>query len=91
MRLHLGESQYGVLTFPAMVVGLFTIMTAAWNCTVLGRGVLLEPGRHDAVEFLVLSSVCDDLVRVGTIIVALEAVEVAAALLVRTWNIQPYN
>ena len=69
-----------------MVMGLFTIMTASRYCTVLRGSVLFEPCRHDTVEFLMLSPMCDHLVGVGTVVVALEAVEVTATLLVCTCN-----
>ncbi len=52
-------------------------------CPCLGGGVLLEASGHDAVELLVLAPVCHHLVRVRAVVVALQAVEVARALLVR--------
>ncbi len=52
-------------------------------CPCLGGGVLLEAGGHDAVELLVLAPVCHHLVGVRAVVVALQAVEVARALLVR--------
>lgn len=79
---HLGQTQHCILTLPAVVVGLLAIMTAAWCGAVLGGGELLEAGGHDAVQLLVLSSVGHHLVSVSAVVVALEAVEVTAALLV---------
>ena len=86
VRFHLWEPKNSILTFAAMVMGLFTIMTASRYCTVLRGSVLFEPCCHDTVEFLMLSPMCDHLVGVGAVIVALEAVEVTATLLVCTCN-----
>ncbi len=52
-------------------------------CPCLGGGILLESSSHDAVELLVLAPVCHHLVGVRAVVVALQAVEVARALLVR--------
>jgi hypothetical protein len=52
-------------------------------CPCLGGGVLFEASGHDAVELLMLAPVCHHLVGVRAVVVALQAVEVARALLIR--------
>ena len=62
-----------------------SIFSHVTGCVVcLGGGVLLEAGGHDAVELLVLAPVGHHLVRVRAVVVALQAVEMARALLVST-------
>ena len=65
-----------------MVVGLLAVVGAGdASLAQLVAGVLLESGCHDGVELLVLAPVPDDLVGVGAVVVALEAVEMGAGLL----------
>ena len=84
VSLHLGQAQHGVLTLSAVVMGLFPVVNAGGHAAVLGRRVLLEPSSHDRVHLLVLLPVGHHLVGVGAVVVALQAVEVAGALLVGT-------
>ena len=82
--LHLGQAEDSVLTLPAVVVGLLAGVTAPVYATVLGWGELLEASSQDTVQLLVLPPVGNHLVGVGAVVVALQAVEVAGALLVGT-------
>ena len=91
VRLHLGQAENGVLTLAAVVVRLLAVVTAAGNGAVLGGCVLLEPRRHDAVELLVLAPVGDHFVGICAVVVALQTVEMAGALLVGTCNNSIYN
>jgi len=84
---HLRETKNSVLTLPAVVMSLFPIVTASWGRTVLRWGKLLKACSHDAVQLLMLPSMCHHLVRVRAVVVALEAVEMTAALLVCAWQV----
>jgi len=84
---HLRKTQYCILALPAVVMGLFAIVTAALMRTMLGWSELLKPCSHDGVKLLVLSTMCNNLVRISTVVVALKTVEVAAAFLICTWQI----
>ena len=64
-----------------MVVSLLAVVPAPVDEAELGRRELLEAGRVDGVHLLMLASVCHDLVGVRAVVVALQAVEVAARLL----------
>ena len=86
VRLHLRQAEDGVLTLPAVVVGLLPGVTAAVDGAVLGRGELLEASSEDAVQLLVLPAVSHDFVGVGAVIVALQTVEMTGTLLVGTCN-----
>lgn len=79
--LHLAEAEDGVLALPAVVVGLLAVVAAPAHRAELGGRELLEAGGHDGVELLVLPAVGHHLVGVRAVVVALEAVEVARALL----------
>ena len=81
VSFHLGQAQDSVLTLAAVVVGLLAVVAATADQAELGRGVLLESGGVDRVQLLVLASVGHDLVRVGAVVVALQAMKVAAGLL----------
>jgi len=61
-----------------MVVGLFPVVATPVDLTELRGRVLLEAGRVDGVQLLVLPAMGHDLVGVGAVVVALEAVKVAA-------------
>ena len=69
---------------PAVVVGLLAVVAAARGGAVLGGGELLEARGQDGVQLLVLPPVRHHLVGVGAVVVALQAVEVARALLICT-------
>jgi len=56
-------------------VGLLAVVAAARDGAVLGGGVLLEPGGHDGVQLLVLATMSHNLVRVSTVVITFEAVE----------------
>ena len=82
--LHLGEAEDCVLTLSAVVMGLLPIVTAAGRGTILGGSELLEARGQDGVQLLVLPPVRYHLVGIGAVVVALQAVEVARALLICT-------
>lgn len=82
---HLCQSENGVLTGQAVVVRLLAAVLAARGPAVLARGELLETGRLDRVELLVLPPVRHHLVRVGADELALQAVEVGRLVLSRAW------
>ena len=81
VSLHLGQAEDGVLTLCAVVVGLLPVMAAPVDQAKLGRSVLLKSGRVDRVQLLVLATVGHHLVGVGAVVVALEAVKMAARFL----------
>ena len=82
VRLHLTEPEHCILALVAVVVGLLPVVGApAAAGAVLRRRVLLEARGHDVVQLLVLPAMGHHLVGVRAGVVALEAVEVAAALL----------
>jgi hypothetical protein len=81
VSFHLGQAENGVLALGAVVVGLLAVVAATVDEAELGRGELLESGGVDGVHLLVLPSMGHDLVGVGAVVVALEAVEVAARFL----------
>ena len=72
-----------------MVVGLLAVVAAARGGAVLGGGELLEARGQDGVQLLVLPSVRHHLVGVRAVVVALQAVEVARALLICTCSGEP--
>lgn len=76
--LHLGQAQNGELTLAAMVVSLLAVVGAPSDRAELGRGVLFEAGRHDGVELLVLPTMGHHFIGVRAIIVAFQAMKVAA-------------
>lgn len=78
VSLHLGQAQNGELALAAMVMSLFAVMGTPSDRAKLGRGVLLEAGRHDGVELLVLPSMGHHFVGVGAVVVAFQAMKVAA-------------
>ena len=84
VSFHLGQAQHGVLALSAVVMGLFSVVDARGHAAILGRRVLLEPGCYDRIHLLMLLPVGHHLVGVGAVVVALQAVEVAGALLVGT-------
>ena len=72
-----------------MVVGLLAVVAAARGGAVLSGGELLEARGQDGVQLLVLPSVRHHLVGVRAVVVALQAVEVARALLICTCSGEP--
>ena len=88
VRFHLGQAKNGVLALGAVVVRLLAAVPAAVDQAELELGVLLEAGGVDGVHLLVLPPVGHHLVGVSAVVVALQAVEVAAGLLCVTvhWN-----
>ncbi len=94
VRLHLRQAEHCVLALPAVVVRLLAVVRALRRgrgrvgrpqraAARLRRRELVEARRHDGVQLLVLAPVGHHLVRVRAVVVALQAVEVAAALLLR--------
>ena len=88
--LHLGETQHCILTLGAVIMSLLAIVGTASHRTKLSGSVLFKAGCHDRVQLLVLSTVGHHFVGVGAVVVALQAVEMAAGLLrvtgYRHWN-----
>ena len=72
-----------------MVVGLLAVVAAARGGAVLRGGELLEARGQDGVQLLVLPPVRHHLVGVRAVVVALQAVEVARALLICTCSRDP--
>ena len=72
-----------------MVVGLLAVVAAARGGAVLRGGELLESRGQDGVQLLVLPPVRHHLVGVSAVVVALQAVEVARALLICTCSGDP--
>ena len=72
-----------------MVVGLLAVVAAARGGAVLRGGELLEARGQDGVQLLVLPPVRHHLVGVSAVVVALQAVEVARALLICTCSGDP--
>ena len=72
-----------------MVVGLLAVVAAARGGAVLGGGELLKARGQDGVQLLVLPPVRHHLVGVSAVVVALQAVEVARALLICTCSGEP--
>ena len=72
-----------------MVVGLLAVVAAARGGAVLRGGELLEARGQDGVQLLVLPPVRHHLVGVRAVVVALQAVEVARALLICTCSGEP--
>ena len=64
-----------------MIVRLLAVVPAPVDEAELGRGELFEAGGVDGVHLLMLPPVGHDLVGVGAVVLALEAVEMAAGLL----------
>ena len=87
--LHLAEAEDGVLALAAVVVRLLAVVRAPRHRAELRRRELLEAGGHDGVELLVLAPVRNHLVGVRAVVVALQAVEVARALLICTCSGEP--
>ena len=72
-----------------MVVGLLAVVAAARGGAVLRGGELLKARGQDGVQLLVLPPVRHHLVGVRAVVVALQAVEVARALLICTCSGDP--
>lgn len=81
VSFHLGQAQDCILTLAAMVMGLFAIVSASRDWTELGWGVLLKSSGHDRVQLLVLPSMSHHFIGVRAMIIALQAMEMATALL----------
>ena len=81
VSLHLGQAQDSVLTFAAVIVGLFGVVDAACVAAKLSRRVFLEPSCYYRVHLLVHLPVGHYFVGVSTVVVTLQAVEVGARLL----------
>lgn len=78
---HLRKPQHRVLALQTVVVRLLAAVLAVLHPAVLAGRELLEPGRLDRVELLVLPPVRHHLVGVGAHEVALETVEVGRLVL----------
>ena len=63
-------------------IHLFAIVTAAWSCTVLGRGELFKSCSQDAVQLLMLSPVSDHLVCVCAVVVTFQTMKMTRTLLI---------
>ena len=81
MSFHLAQAKHCILTFGAMVMGLFPIVRASTHRTVLSWGVLFKACSHDGIKLLVLPAMGHYLVGVCAIIVTFQAVKMAAGLL----------
>jgi len=78
VAFHLRESQNGVLTLGAVVVGLFSVVGASPYRTELRGRVFFEARRHDGVQLLVLPTVGYHFVGVRAIVVTFQTMKVAA-------------
>ena len=81
MSFHLAQAKHCILTFGAMVMGLFPIVRASTHRTVLSWGILFKACSHDGIKLLVLPAMGHYLVGVCAIIVTFQAVKMAAGLL----------
>lgn len=81
MRGHLRQTQHSVLTLKTVVVSLFARMLALDTPARLTGRELLETCGGYAVQFRVLSSMSDHLVRIRADEIALQTVEVGRFVL----------
>ena len=72
---HLTKAENGIVTFEAMVVGLFLIVIARLNTTRLGRSELFKSSSVNGVPLLVLPTVRYHFVGVCADEITLHAVE----------------
>lgn len=49
VSLHLGQTENSILTLPAVVMRLLSVVGASWGCTVLRGGVLFKTRSHNTV------------------------------------------
>lgn len=78
VAFHLRESQDGILTLGAMVMGLLPVVgTSPYRTELRGR-VFFEARRHDGVQLLVLATVGHHFVGVRAIVFTFQTMKVAA-------------
>ena len=78
VAFHLRESQDGILTLGAVVMGLFPIVGASPYRTKLRGRVFFKARRHYGVQLLVLATVCYHFVSVRAIVVTFQTMKMAA-------------
>ena len=78
VAFHLRESQDGILTLGAVVVGLLPVVGTSSYRTKLRGSVFLETRCHDGVELLVLATMSHHFVGVRAVVVTFQTMKVAA-------------
>ena len=61
-----------------MIMCLLAVVLASLDIAILGWGILFETRSHDAVQFLVLPSMCNYLVCVRAIVITFQTMEMTA-------------
>merc|ERR1719361_2532006 len=78
VAFHLRESQDGILTLGAVVVGLLPVVGTSPYRTKLRGSVFLKTRCHDGVELLVLATMSHHFVGVCAVVVTFQTMKVAA-------------